>query len=262
LSYTEALPPGPVQRLEGDALEYLAHGEQPAAAQWVDLYGEGMPGLLVANAGAWAYLRNDGGGRLRPPETVSRRPALAAGRARPQLTDMVGDGRMRLVTWDEPVPGVQDREANGDWGPFRPFAKRPAVDPADPNLRFLDLDGDGRPDLLLTEHTAFRWHPSLGLEGYGPSETVAPPSDGPGGPSLVFDDGTETIFLADMSGDGLTDLVRVRAGEVAYWPNLGYGRFGARVRMAGAPSFEPPDRFDTRRLRLVDVDGSGTTDII
>ena len=34
-----------------------------------------------------------------------------------------------------------------------------------------------------------------------------------------------------MSGDGLTDLVRIRNGEVCYWPNLGYGRFGAKVAM-------------------------------
>jgi hypothetical protein len=32
--------------------------------------------------------------------------------------------------------------------------------------------------------------------------------------------------LADLSGDGLTDIVCIRDGEVSYWPNLGYGRFG------------------------------------
>ena len=31
-----------------------------------------------------------------------------------------------------------------------------------------------------------------------------------------------------MSGDGLTDLVRIRNGEVCYWPNLGYGRSAPR----------------------------------
>ncbi|HWR25414.1 MAG TPA: hypothetical protein VN278_04175, partial [Methanosarcina sp.] len=48
------------------------------------------------------------------------------------------------------------------------------------------------------------------------------------GPRLIFADGTQSIYLADMSGDGLTDLVRVRNGEVCYWPNLGYCRFGAK----------------------------------
>ncbi len=34
-----------------------------------------------------------------------------------------------------------------------------------------------------------------------------------------------------MCGDGLTDWVRLRNGEVCYGPNLGYGRFGAKVTM-------------------------------
>ncbi len=65
-----------------------------------------------------------------------------------------------------------------------------------------------------------------------------------------------------MCGDGLTDLVRIRNGEVCYWPNLGYGRFGAKVTMDDAPWFDHPDQFDQQRVRLADIDGSGTTDII
>jgi hypothetical protein len=82
------------------------------------------------------------------------------------------------------------------------------------------------------------------------------------GPRIVFADGTQSIYLADLSGDGLTDLVRIRNGEVCYWPNLGYGRFGAKVTMDNAPWFDNPDQFDHKRIRLADIDGSGTTDII
>ena len=71
-----------------------------------------------------------------------------------------------------------------------------------------------------------------------------------------------SIYAADMSGDGLSDLVRVRNGEICYWPNLGYGHFGAKVTMDGAPWFENPDLFDQQRVLLADVDGTGTTDVI
>src|SRR5205085_3314723 len=70
------------------------------------------------------------------------------------------------------------------------------------------------------------------------------------------------MYLANMSGDGLTDLARIRNGEVCYWPNLGYGRFGAKVTMDRAPWFEIRELFDGRRIRLADIDGSGTTDIV
>ena len=56
--------------------------------------------------------------------------------------------------------------------------------------------------------------------------------------------------------------MRIRNGEVCYWPNLGYGRFGAKVTMDHAPTFDHPDQFDHKRIRLADIDGSGTTDII
>src|ERR1039458_6943933 len=69
-------------------------------------------------------------------------------------------------------------------------------------------------------------------------------------------------FLTDMTGDGLTDIVRIRNGEVCYWPNMGYGQFGPKVTMGSAPAFDYPDLFDPTRIRMADVDGSGTTDII
>ena len=82
------------------------------------------------------------------------------------------------------------------------------------------------------------------------------------GPRLVFADSTQSIYLADMSGDGLTDLVRIRNGEVCYWPNTGYGHFGVKITLDNSPWFDNLDQFDQRRIRIADIDGSGTTDII
>ena len=106
------------------------------------------------------------------------------------------------------------------------------------------------------------WYPSLAEEGFGPAERVHQALDEEKGPRLVFEDGTQSIYLADMSGDGLNDLVRIRNGEVCYWPNLGYGRFGAKVTMDNSPWFDSVDQFNQRHIRLADIDGSGTTDII
>ncbi|WP_438040573.1 toxin TcdB middle/N-terminal domain-containing protein [Sorangium sp. So ce128] len=65
-----------------------------------------------------------------------------------------------------------------------------------------------------------------------------------------------------MSGDGLVDLVRIRNGNVCYWPNLGHCRFGAKVQMSGSMRFDHEGRFNPKRIRLADVDGSGATDIV
>ena len=91
---------------------------------------------------------------------------------------------------------------------------------------------------------------------------IALASDEEKGPCLIFADGTQSIYLADMSGDGLSDLVRIQVSEVCYWPNLGYGRFGAKVTMDNVPWFDDATSFDQRRVHLTDTDGSGPTDIV
>src|SRR5262249_12672062 len=87
------------------------------------------------------------------------------------------------------------------------------------------------------------------------------PFDEERGPAVVFKEAQQTIFLADMTGDGLLDIVRVRSNDVCYWPNLGYGRFGARVAMDNAPTFTSPDLFDAKYVHLADISGSDLLDL-
>ena len=43
---------------------------------------------------------------------------------------------------------------------------------------------------------------------------------------------------------------------------MGYGKFGSKVTMGRSPYFDHPELFDRRRIKLADIDGSGTIDII
>jgi len=250
-----------VEEVAGESLENLPVGLGGPGYQWVDLDGEGLSGVLSEQSGAWHYKRNLGNGRFGPIEAVAARPSVAE-RGTHQLMDLAGDGHLDVVVSDAQLAGIAERTSTDGWDAFRPFASAPNVSWRDPSVRFLDLTGDGHADLMVSEHEAFVWHQSLGERGFGPAQSVARLLDEETGPHLTFADGTQTIFLADMNGDGLIDLLRIRSGEVCYWPNLGYGRFGARVTMDDAPWFDHPDRFDPSRIRLSDVDGSGLTDIV
>lgn len=261
--YSKAAIQDQVLDLDAESLENLPAGLDGSTYQWVDLDGEGVSGILTEQAGAWFYKPNLGDGRFGPLETVAAKPSMAAlSSGRQQLLDLAGDGQLDLVTLAGPTPGFYERTEDQDWEPFRAFRQLPNIPWDEPNLRFVDLDGDGHADVLITEQDVFNWHPSLAEEGFGPARSVRQPLDEERGPQLVFADGTQSIYLADMCGDGLTDPVRIRNGEVCYWPNLGYGRFGAKVTMDNAPWFDNPDQFDQRRVRLADIDGSGTIDII
>ena len=268
--YSQATIQDAIRELPADSRENLPVGLDESTYRWVDLDGEGVSGILSEQAGAWLYKPNLGGGRFGPQTVVPARPSLAnLSGGRQQLLDLAGDGQLDLVSLSGPTPGfyertpgLYERTPDAGWEPFRAFAQRPNIDWEEPNLRFVDLNGDGHADVLITEQAVFTWHPSLAAAGFGPARQVRQPLDEEQGPVLVFADGTQSIYLADMCGDGLSDLVRLRNGEVCYWPNLGYGRFGPRVSMDNAPWFDPPDQFSQERVRLADIDGSGVTDLI
>ncbi len=261
--YTRAELHEEVRSLPVESLEGIAAGVGPDHTQWVDLDGEGIPGVLVATPGGWRYKENRGEGRLGPPQPLRSLPAPARlARGVQQLVDLEGDGRLDLVRYAPPLSGYFTRGEGGSWQPFEPFEAVPHIDWMDPNLRFVDLDGDGLADVLITEQDVFTWYRSRGRAGLEPVRRVPKPWDEREGPAVLFADGTESVHLADMSGDGLVDIVRVRDGEVSYWPNQGHGRFGRKVTLEGSPRFGGAEPFDPRRVRFADIDGSGTSDLV
>lgn len=274
--YTEAVIDETVHDVDPTSVTNVPYGIDGNTYRWIDLDGEGLSGVLIEQGGGWFYKSNlspinqqmvDGKQITMPcfgpVQSVRRVPPMAAiNGGDQQLMDVSGNGHLDIVEFSGPVPGYFERTTDEDWEPFKKFRSIPVVNWRDPNLKFIDLTGDGFPDLLISESYAFTWHRSLTTEGFGPGHRVAQFLDEEKGPKLVFSDSTETIFIADMSGDGLTDLVRIRNGEVCYWPNLGYGGFGSKITMDQSPSFDHPDQFDGRRIHLADIDGSGTSDIL
>ncbi len=258
-----AKPFAPVD-IDHVSLENLPGGVDGETYRWLDLDGEGIAGILADQSGAWLFKHNLGGGRFGAVETVRTQPAMVQRRTRlHHLMDVAGDGNMDLVDLTAGAPGFYGRTLDAGWKGFRPFLECPVLDWNDANLRFVDLTGDGIADVLITEDDAYTWHPSLLEDGFGRGVRVhIPLTEEESGPRAIFADPEQSIYLADMTGDGLADIVRIRNSEVCYWPNRGYGRFAAKVTMDGAPWFDEPDLFDHRRLRLADTDGTGTTDII
>ena len=278
MEYSEAVVNPDVVDPDPDSLANLPSGAGSPSYRWLDLDGDGLQGVLAEQDGGWFYKRNlsaltfDAGDGTSPPtasalfdavNAVNSLPGFATGDpGRHQFLDLGGDGRLDCVVLEPPAAGYYKRTQRGGWEPFRPLDRAPVVDWSNPDLRFVDLDGDGFPDVLITEDDVLTWYPSLAESGFGAGERVPRARDEERGPAVVFADSLQTVFLADMSGDGLSDVVRVRYGEVCYWPNLGYGCFGPMVAMDNAPWFEDAERFDARRVRLADIDGSGTADLI
>lgn len=273
----------PIYVVDSASLENIPAGVGGATYRWMDLDGEGISGIFVEDQNAWYYKHNishlerhdadssavDGDHskplvpEFGPLEIIDPKPNATFARTDYQMMDIAGDGHLDVVQMGSQGSwGFFRRENASSWADFQAFPNIPNVNPKDAHLRFVDVTGDGLVDILVTENEAFTWYNSLGDEGYIEGGRVAKHPDEETGPRLVFADPEQTIYLADASGDGLTDLVRVRNGDVCYWPSLGYAQFGAKVQMDNAPWFDNMDQFNQKKIHIADLDGSGTFDIV
>ncbi|MCU0692634.1 MAG: FG-GAP-like repeat-containing protein, partial [Polyangiaceae bacterium] len=151
----------------------------------------------------------------------------------------------------------------------------------------LDVNGDGLIDIVVAAGTALETYFNLAgapggdgrfghvvASGASAGElsreavrTCLPGSDLP----WSFTD--PAARLADMNGDGLVDMVRVKRGYIEYWPGRGDGRFGdgelARCRPGAVQaarsivmSNSPMAFSDFTSAELGDVNGDGLPDLV
>src|SRR5207248_6067821 len=100
-------------------------------------------------------------------EILSRAPNASLANGGTQLLDLTGDGLIDLVQMEDSPHGFYRRTDDAAWDDFYPFRSWPNIDSNDPNMKFVDLTGDGRADILITEDQALVWHESLGEDGFG-----------------------------------------------------------------------------------------------
>lgn len=232
--------------------------------QFVDLEGQGLTGIVSSLDGALMYIPNLGNGQFGFAKPLPANPDSVSRYGTQQWMDLSGSGKVDLVQLQGPNSGFHKRnwdQASG-WDHFRSFVDLPNVSWDNKNLKFIDLTGDGLADVLIAEDDLFTMYYGKGESGFDKPHRVPMALDDQNGPRLVFFDGFEVIYTADMNGDGLADLVRIRNREVCYWPNYGYGRFGAKVVMTNSPEFDYSESFDQSLLRLADINGTGAIDII
>ena len=223
-----------------------------------DLFGRGLPDVFqVASGAPPRYWKNLGDGRFDRPRTLENAPVgLSLADTGVQLLDANGDGHPDLVVTRAGAAGYFPFDPAGGWdrGSFQPYPVAPTISLEDPSVRLLDLTGDGVTDALRTGEQLECFF--QGARGW--SEVRALRRQPAGSfPNVDFRD--PRVKIADMTGDGLSDIVLVHSGSVEYWPNLGHGNWGPRVSMTGGPNLPP--HHDPRRLLVGDLDGDGVADL-
>ena len=231
----------------------------------VDLFGNGLPTVLEFN-GQVRYWRNRGDGRFDLLRTMETAPAgVRLSEPGVQLLDANGNGRADLMVIDGLRNGYFPLTFNGQWNErgFVRYRSVPTVNLDAPDVRLLDLDGDGVTDALRTG-PQFELYYNDPDDGWSDLE-VRQRIDSDSFPNISFED--PRVKLGDVTGDGLQDILFIQNRRVEYWPYRGYGRWGRRVTMRNSPRFEdavffPGIGFDPKRLLVGDVDGDGVADLV
>ena len=220
----------------GDAVfpeeTYLAAPSAIGTPAIADLDGDGLPDVAAGESGGIAVHRNLGG------HDFESLPAI--GPSGPQVleaVDLDDDGTVDLAAgspgpWGTTIIIHQNR---GGMGFTRRF--QALVDPGelwDLRLRALDLDGDGRPDLLLGASISR----NLGDLRFQVSDPLPVRGD---------------IRAGDIDGDGAADLAVRTLGEISILWNPGDGR----LRIApGHPVGDGPVA-----AAAADLDGDGRAEV-
>jgi RHS repeat-associated protein len=222
----------------------------------IDLKGEGLPGMFFSNEETTLYYEPLGDGDYTAPETPASFPLTRnLQNSSFSLQSLEGNGKLEMVVNSTQMSGYF-QQYGGTWSAYRNFESIPA-DITNPYRESVDLDGNGKADLLIFNTPDLIFYPSKGKVGYGEPRKVPMQQ---GFPAAVNYGERELVTFANVFGDGLSHRVKIRDGSVEVWPNLGYGRFGKKVTLGNSPRFDSTTT--TARIFLADVDGSGATDLV
>jgi hypothetical protein len=215
--------------------------DERSVARWTDFYQEGLPGVLYRSANEWNYIRNLGNGRFAEPQVVPHEEHLPAIDLREQ--------------------GLSDDQITHerDYQPLTSMRSHANPQHDDQYVGYLDLNGDHADDVIVAGEDVVRWYPSQGDEGFGDPVVLRLESGERVRARRLAVEENQSFHVADMTGDGVYDLVRIRNNEVCYWPGRGRGRFGDKVKMRNAPDLEGAQ---PSQVVLADINGNGATDLV
>lgn len=241
--------------------------------QLVDLYGEGLSGVLYRSDKGWMYRepvrdveaakdkdkKDPDAVKYGPWHVLPGNPAADSQTAvRQSLADMTGDGRLDWIVAQPGMAGFFTLNPDRSWTRFTPFSAFPP-EFFHPQGQLADLVGDGLSDLALIGPRSVRLYASRRDDGFANGQDIAHDSEGDSLP-MLSNSSSELVAFCDIFGSGQQHLVRIRHDEIRVWANLGRGRFGKGQLFAALPFSW--DEFDAGRIRLADMDGSGAVDLV
>ncbi|ODS24076.1 hypothetical protein AB835_05485 [Candidatus Endobugula sertula] len=231
--------------------------------QLVDLYGEGLPGILYRVATDWRYrspLRDQQAGAADAISysdwlSVAEVPSLQNGTQ--TLADINGDGHLDWVVLQPGLNGFFTINEDKTWQTFTPFSAVPS-ELLSGQGQFANITGAGLSDVAVIGPQSVRFYANQ-RDGFANRESTH--LDSLNRPLPIFGRNQRTLVaFSDLLGSGQVHLIEVDQHKVSCWPNLGRGEFGPCIELSW--NWQGANTFDPQRIYLADIDGSGANDLI
>ena len=244
------------------AQQAFATGSAPAAVATADLNGDGRPDLLIANHEddtASVLLNTTAPGASTPSFAAQQAFATGSAQAAVATADLNGDGRPDLLIAnheDDTASVLLNTTAPGASTPSFAAQQAFATGSAPAAVATADLNGDGRPDLLIANHEDDTASVLL--------NTTAPGASTPSfAAQQAFATGSAqaAVATADLNGDGRPDLLIANHEDDTASVLLNTTAPGAST-----PSFAAQQAFATggaqAAVATADLNGDGRPDLL
>lgn len=235
--------------------------------KFVDLYGEGFPGILYSDDKACYYRAPMRAEAASHPDEVAyddwhELPEIPIAdrlqAPRQFLSDLTGDGCLEWVVAQPGLCGFFTCNPDRSWSSFATVDAFPH-EFFHPQGQLANLMGGGLSDLAMIGPRSVRLYANQRQAGFAPATQVKR-KEGEDDLPLISNAATELVAFSDVLGSGQQHLIRIRHDRLECWPNLGRGRFGKGFRFSTLGFAY--DEFDASRVLLADLDGSGAADLI
>jgi RHS repeat-associated protein len=139
--------------------------------------------------------------------------------------------------------------------PYVVPSPNPSIQFSDPEVHLADMNGDKLVDLVYLSSGICYYYPAMGYGQFGPKVVMNNP------PSNIAD--TTRLFLADVNGDGLADVIYIGGSSISIYLNLGLDPSAPTTGRFAPPIIIPSEYVNNFvAFRTANINGNGSIDLV
>jgi len=218
-----------------------------------DMNGDGLTDLVMADSNGYHVYLNNGSTFSNPSTNWGNPGFVFTTNSDVRLADMNGDGLPDLIKADSSGYHVYLNTGSGFnstsqlWGnPGFDFTAN------SDDVALVDMNGDGLPDLVKMDSSGYHVYLNSG-------SSFSSTSTSWGNPGIDLNWNNKNVRLADMNGDGLTDIIFADSNGYYVYLNTGSGFTSS---WQGWGSITNDFNWNNGDVRLADMNGDGLPDLV